>query len=92
MILSQNDVGIIFLLGFVKAMQYPSKFQMICYGANGFMGYLKRCSACELSISGHEQYPSNNPNQNNYAHGICILPLIRYCFPCRFRQYLSRFQ
>jgi hypothetical protein len=27
MILSQNDVGIAFLLGFAKAMQYPSRFQ-----------------------------------------------------------------
>ncbi len=25
-ILSQNDVGIIFFLGFVRAMEYPSKF------------------------------------------------------------------
>ncbi len=31
----------------------------------GFMGYLKRGSACELSTSKHEQYPSNNLNQNN---------------------------
>jgi hypothetical protein len=36
MILSQNDVGIAFFLGFVKAMQYPSKFQMISYGAQWF--------------------------------------------------------
>ncbi len=31
----------------------------------GFMGYLKRDGACELNTSGHEQYPSNNLNQNN---------------------------
>jgi hypothetical protein len=29
MILLQNDVGIAFLLGFAKVMQYPSKFQKI---------------------------------------------------------------
>ncbi len=31
----------------------------------GFMGYLKRGNARELSSFGHEQYPFNNPNQNN---------------------------
>jgi hypothetical protein len=31
----------------------------------GFMGYLKRCSACELSTSRHEQYPSDKLNQNS---------------------------
>jgi hypothetical protein len=38
MILSQNDVGIDCLLGFGKAMQYTSKFQKICYGAQRFYG------------------------------------------------------
>ncbi len=40
----------------------------------GLMGYPKRGSACELSSFRHEQYPSNSPNQNNWAHGVCILP------------------
>jgi len=31
----------------------------------GFTGYLKKGRACELNAYGHEQYPSNNPNQNN---------------------------
>ncbi len=30
-----------------------------------FMGYSKRGSACELNTFGHEQYPSDNLNQNN---------------------------
>jgi hypothetical protein len=30
--LSQNDVGNAYLLGFARAMQYPSKIQKICYG------------------------------------------------------------
>jgi hypothetical protein len=58
----------------------------------GFMGYLKRGNACELNTSGHEQYLSNNSNQNNWAHGVCRLPQIRYCFPCRFKQYPYKFQ
>jgi len=37
MILSQNDVGNACLLGFVKGMQYLSKFQKI-YGAQKFHG------------------------------------------------------
>jgi hypothetical protein len=31
----------------------------------GFMRDLERGSACELSSYGHEQYPSDSPNQNN---------------------------
>jgi len=50
----------------------------------GFMGYPRRGSACELSNFGHEQYPSNSLNQNNWTHGVCRLPLIRYCFLSRF--------
>jgi hypothetical protein len=42
MILRQNDVGITFLLGFVRAMQYFFKFQKICYGAQKFYGILKK--------------------------------------------------
>ncbi len=41
-ILSQNDVGIVFRLGFAKALQYLSKFQKICYGAKRFYGILKK--------------------------------------------------
>jgi hypothetical protein len=37
MILSQNDVG--FPSKFARAMQYPSKFQNICYGAQG-LGFI----------------------------------------------------
>jgi len=28
----------------------------------GFMGYLKKGSACELNSYGHEQYPFDNMN------------------------------
>jgi hypothetical protein len=41
MILLQNDVGIAFLIGFAMVMQYPSKFQNICYGAQRFYGILE---------------------------------------------------
>ncbi len=50
MILLQNDASIVCLLGFAKAMQYTSKYQKICYGAKGFMGYLERGNACELNF------------------------------------------
>jgi len=33
-------------------MQYPFKNLMICYGAKGFLRYLKRCSACALNNYG----------------------------------------
>jgi len=58
-------VGIIFLIGFARAMQYPSKFQKYVIEPKGFMGYPKRGSACELNSYRHEQYPSNGLNQNN---------------------------
>jgi hypothetical protein len=38
MILSQNDLGIAFFLGFARVIQYLSKLQNICYGAQGFYG------------------------------------------------------
>jgi hypothetical protein len=33
-----------------------------------------------LSSYGHEDYPSNSLNQNNWAHGVCRLPQIGYYF------------
>jgi len=57
--------------------------------SKGFMGYPKRGNACELSTYGHEQYPLDNLNQNNWAHVVCRLPQIGYCFPCKFKQYPS---
>ncbi len=50
----------------------------------GFMGYPKKGSACELNSFGHEQYPFDYPNQNNWTHGVCKLPQKRYYFPFRF--------
>jgi hypothetical protein len=48
-------VGIAFLLGFVRAMQYPSKFPKIyVMEPKDFMGYSKRSNACELSTYGHD--------------------------------------
>jgi hypothetical protein len=31
-----------------------------------------------LNSYGHEEYPSNNQNQNNWAHGVYKLPQIRF--------------
>jgi hypothetical protein len=58
----------------------------------GFMAYLKKGSACELNIFRHEQYPFDNPNQNNWAHSVCRLPQIGYCFHYKFKQYPFKFQ
>jgi hypothetical protein len=37
---------------------------------NVFLGYLKKGNACSLNLFGHKQYPSNNLDQNNSAHGV----------------------
>jgi len=39
-----------------------------------FIIYLKRGIACALSNSGHKQYPSKSPNQNNSNHGVYGIP------------------
>ncbi len=50
-------MGNAFLLGFARAMQYPSKFQKICYGAQRFYGIPEKSIACELSILGMNNTP-----------------------------------
>jgi hypothetical protein len=61
MILSQNDVGIVFFLGFVKAMQYFSKLGNICYGAQFFLIYdPKKGISHPLCNFRHKKYPSSN--------------------------------
>ncbi len=40
--------------------------------ANVFMGYPKRGIACLTGPSRHEQYPYNNMDKNNSAHGVTI--------------------
>jgi hypothetical protein len=37
---------------------------------NVFMEYLEKGIACSLNIFGHEEYPSNNLDQNNSTHGV----------------------
>jgi hypothetical protein len=57
MILLQNDVGIAFLIGFARAMQYPPpphNSKIYVMEPKGFMGYPERGIACELSNYGHE--------------------------------------
>jgi len=46
-------------------MQYPTNFKKYVMEPKGFMGYFERGNACELNSFGYEQYPSDNPNQNN---------------------------
>jgi hypothetical protein len=37
---------------------------------NVFLWYPKKGIACLMSLSRHEQYPSNSLDQNNSAHGV----------------------
>jgi len=37
---------------------------------NVFLGYFERGIASVLNSFGHEQYPSDNLNQNNLTHGV----------------------
>jgi len=67
-------VGIAFLLGFARLCNTLPNSKIFVMKPKGFMGYSKRGNACELSIFGHEQYPFDNPNQNNGAHVVCRLP------------------
>jgi hypothetical protein len=54
-ILSQHDASIVFLLGFGMAMQYPYKFQKICYKTQMIFGI-------------HVHYPLGSLDQNNLTH------------------------
>ncbi len=76
--------GIVFLLGCGMAMQYPSTFQQIWYGAQGFLIYLERGIAHALNNYRHERYPFDSLNQNNSTHGVYRIPPWGYCFPSRF--------
>ncbi len=66
----QYDVVIVFLLGFGKAMQYPSQFQKIWYEAQQIFKIRKDGNACALNSFGHEEYPTDSLNQNNLTRGI----------------------
>jgi hypothetical protein len=52
-ILLQYDANIVFLLCFSMVMQYPFKFQKICYKTLRILGYPRKGIACALSISNH---------------------------------------
>jgi hypothetical protein len=39
---------------------------------NVFLWYPKRGIGCLMNLYGHEQYPFNNLDQNNSAHGITV--------------------
>ncbi len=67
-ILSQYDASTVFLLSFGMAMQYPYKFQKICYRAHWFLQYPERGNACALNIPMHKQYPFGSLDQNNLTH------------------------
>ncbi len=41
---------------------------------NVFMGYLKKGITCPLNPFGHEQFPFNDLDQNNLAHGVFSVP------------------
>jgi hypothetical protein len=61
---------ITFILGFGRVMQYPSKFQKICYETQRISRIHKESNACAWSSFGHEEYPIDSLNQNNLANGV----------------------
>jgi len=64
--LSQNDVCIACLLGFARVMQCLFQIpKYMLWNPKVLCDTPERGSACELSSFGHEQYPSDNLNQNN---------------------------
>ncbi len=62
--------GIGFVVSFGKVMQYPSKFQNICYGAQCIFEIPYEGIVCILNNFGYEHYPSNNVDQNKSTHGV----------------------
>jgi hypothetical protein len=55
-------------------MQYPSKFQKICYEAQWISKIHKKGNARALNSFGHEEYLIDSLNQNNLAHGVYKIP------------------
>jgi hypothetical protein len=60
------------LLVFIKLCNTPSCVKKYVMEPNVFLGYPKRGIACLVNPSRHEQYPYNNLNQNNLAHGVTM--------------------
>ncbi len=70
------------LVGFGRAMQYPSTFQVM--EPNVFLGYVKRGIVGVLNSFGHEHYPSDSLDQNNLANGVYSVMHGGYWDPSRF--------
>ncbi len=60
------------LLVFIGLWNTPPCVKRYVMEANVFMGYPKRGIACLTGPSRHEQYPYNNMDKNNSAHGVTI--------------------
>ncbi len=54
----------------VKLRSPPPRVKRYVMEPNVFMEYLEKGIACSLNIFGHEEYPSNNLDQNNSTHGV----------------------
>jgi hypothetical protein len=68
LILEYLNEGIGFLVSFGRVTLSCVKRYVM--ELNVFLGCLKRGIADVLNSFGHEQYPFNNLNQNNLAHGV----------------------
>jgi hypothetical protein len=60
------------LLVFIGLHVTPPHVKRYIMEPNVFMGYPKRGIASLMSSSGHEQYPFNSLDQNNFVHGVTM--------------------
>ncbi len=57
---------------FIGLRNTPPHVKIYVMEFNVFIGYPKRGIACLVNPYGHEQYPSNNLDQNNSAHDVIV--------------------
>jgi hypothetical protein len=60
------------LLVFIGLRNTPPHVKIYVIEPNVFLGYPKRGIACLVDLYGHEQYPSNSLDKNNFAHGVTM--------------------
>ncbi len=60
------------LLVFIRLCNTLPHVKRYVMEPNVFLGYPKKGISCLVSHFKHEQYPSNNMDQNNLAHGVIV--------------------
>jgi len=83
------------LLVFIRIRNTFQHVKRYVMEPNIFLGYPMKGISCLVSPFRHVQYPSNNMDQNNLAHGVTMYPNEGITFLVGFvttTQYLSKFQ